>query len=197
LNDSIRFDLFDKRRDVRFTKIVSAALAKNCVGRCNRLAFLVGTVGGDCIEAVGNTDDFCTRWNFLGLQAKGITGAIFPFMMKQNEINRRFQKVDILEQRGTDQWMRADFLLKIAGQVGLPVGENPIVQGQLAHIMEQPPDTYVADIFLGKSHSSSQSHGIYGDPMAVGEGVPVFFPKGNGNFTQRLQVLSAKPFPVC
>jgi hypothetical protein len=57
-------------------------------------------------------------------------------VVKQHEIDSRFQKVDILEQGGTDQRVAAYFLLKINGEAGFPIGENTITQCQLAHIME-------------------------------------------------------------
>jgi hypothetical protein len=42
---------------------------------------------------------------------------------------------------------------------------------------------------------AGKAHGIKGHPMAVGlQCIPVFFTKGDGYFTQRLQVLFAEPF---
>jgi hypothetical protein len=62
--------------------------------------------------------------------------------------------------------------------------------------MKQTANSHVANLFWGKSQSLGKAHGVKGDPIAVGLGIPVFFSKGLRYFAQRIQLLFTSPFPA-
>jgi hypothetical protein len=76
-----------------------------------------------------------------------------------------------------------NLLLQIMGKVHLPIGENSVTQRQLAHIVKQPADAYIAYVLKPKSQPLGKAHGIKGHPMTMGQGIAIFLPQGQGNFT--------------
>src|SRR5215467_1137066 len=140
---------------------------------------LIGAVGGDGVDGIGDADDAGHQRNLRGRKAVRVAAAVHMFVVKLDTGKHFLQ----LRNRAHDVGALNRVLFH---QLELFVGERTglfqyaVVHADLAHVVKQRGNAQLVQIVLGEAQLAADERGVFRDAAGVTAGVRILFVDGGG-----------------
>src|SRR5580692_9581024 len=164
------------------------ALAGKIVDNLQRvkggMGVLVRTIGGECIEGVGDRDDTRQKRNFVSLQAMRVTASVERFVMQLDSRNHVLQLRYRTQNIGALGGVRFHDVEFFRGECARLL-EDAVFDSNFADIVQLGGDAHGFYELFRHTHFFGDHHGIASDAIGVTASVRIFFVDRSGEHLNR------------